>query len=257
MKQIKSNYGVKKHYFLCALPRAGNTFFASLMMQNKKIAVTANSITLDLIHDISKLKDTEIFKNFPDEDPLDRAMINSYHGYYSNWNYEFILDRGPWGHPVNTFLLKYIIKEPKFVVLVRPVIEVIASFLKLEKPKNIHGRIENLMGPNGIISKNLFSIKSLIDSNQKNIIVKYDELVKNPENEIKRICNFLNIPEFKIDTNNIKPFRVNNFEYNDKVIGSIDTHTVKQEIEKENLNLIIDKLPKDIINLAKSAELFF
>lgn len=257
MRQLKSRYGIKKHSFLCGLPRAGNTLFASLMMQNKKIAVTANSITPDLIHQIHLLKDSEIFKNFPDEESIDRAMINAYHGYYSDWDYEFILDRGPWGHPLNTILLGYIFTDIKFVVLVRPVIEVIASFVKLEKPKNLHERIQNLMGPYGIISRNLHSIKSLIDTNQKHIVVKYNDLVEKPNIEINKVCTFLNIPNFDIDTENIKPFQINNMQYHDDKIGSINTHSLKEQIKKEDLTSIIKDLPQDIKDLAKSAELFF
>jgi len=257
MRQVKSRYGIKKHSFLCGLPRAGNTLFSSLMMQNKKIAVTANSITPDLIHQIYLLKQSEIFKNFPDEESIDRAMINAYNGYYSDWDYEFILDRGPWGHPLNTILLNYIFKELKFVVLIRPVIEVIASFVKLEKPKNLHERIENLMGPHGIISKNLFSIKSLIDTNQKHVVVKYNDLVKQPNTEVNKVCTFLNIPNFNVDIQNIKQFQINNIEYHDEKVGSINTHFLKSVIEKEDLTSIIRDLPQDVKDLAKSAELFF
>lgn len=257
MRQLKSRFGVKKHFFLCGIPRAGNTLFASLMMQNKKIAVTANSITPDIIHEIYLLKNREVFQNFPDEESIDRAMVNAYHGYYSDWDYEFILDRGPWGHPLNKTLLSYIFKELKFVVLIRPVIEVIASFIKLEKPKNIHERIEVLMGRYGIISGNLYSIKSLIDSNQKHVIVKYSDLVKQPNIEINKVCNFLNIPNFDIDVKNIKPFQINNIQYHDEKVGSINTHSLKSTIEKEDLTSTIKDLPQDVKDLAKAAELFF
>jgi hypothetical protein len=46
----------RKLFFLVALPRSGNTLFASIMNQNKEIAATANSITLEIMKDLHLLK---------------------------------------------------------------------------------------------------------------------------------------------------------------------------------------------------------
>ena len=39
----------RKFYYLCGLPRAGNTLFASLMNQNPTISATANSPVCSMI----------------------------------------------------------------------------------------------------------------------------------------------------------------------------------------------------------------
>ena len=49
MKHLNTENKDKQIYFLCAMPRSGNTLFASLMNQNPDIAVTANSITLEIM----------------------------------------------------------------------------------------------------------------------------------------------------------------------------------------------------------------
>ena len=51
----------KKLFFLVAMPRSGNTVFASLMNQNPEIATTANSITLEIMKDLFLLKETDVF----------------------------------------------------------------------------------------------------------------------------------------------------------------------------------------------------
>ncbi len=66
----------KKLFFLTGLPRAGNTLFASVMNQNPKIAVTANSITPDILWQTQKLKTNETFKVFPDERSMDNVLSN-------------------------------------------------------------------------------------------------------------------------------------------------------------------------------------
>ena len=41
-----------KFFFLIALPRSGNTLFASIMNQNPEIVCTGNSITLEIMKEL-------------------------------------------------------------------------------------------------------------------------------------------------------------------------------------------------------------
>ena len=52
----------RKLFFLIAMPRSGNTLFASVMNQNPEIAATANSITLEIMKDLFLLKRTDVFQ---------------------------------------------------------------------------------------------------------------------------------------------------------------------------------------------------
>ena len=56
----------KKLFFLVAMPRSGNTLFASIMNQNPELVVTANSITLEIMKDLFLLKETDVFLNYSD-----------------------------------------------------------------------------------------------------------------------------------------------------------------------------------------------
>ena len=47
----------KQLFFLVAMPRSGNTLFASVMNQNPDIAATPNSITLEIMKDLFLLKE--------------------------------------------------------------------------------------------------------------------------------------------------------------------------------------------------------
>ena len=88
MEQIKkNNYHLesqtRKIFFLLALPRSGNTLFGSIMNQNPDIAVTANSITLEIMKDIYLLKETDVFQNYPDHKSLDNVLSSVYHNLLS------------------------------------------------------------------------------------------------------------------------------------------------------------------------------
>ena len=83
------------------MPRSGNTLFASIMNQNPDVAVTANSITLEIMKELVLLKQDDTFKNFPDEQSLNNVMDAVYNLYYKDWNYKVIIDRGPVCTPGN------------------------------------------------------------------------------------------------------------------------------------------------------------
>ena len=70
----------KQLFFLVALPRSGNTLFASIMNQNPEIA--ANSITLEIMKDLFLLKETDVFQNYPDHKSLDNVLDVVYDTYY-------------------------------------------------------------------------------------------------------------------------------------------------------------------------------
>jgi len=97
---------MKKFFCLHGLPRAGNTLLGSIINQNPKVAVTANSIIADMLGELYMLKNTDIFKNFPDHKSFDNVTKSLIQKYYKDWPQEFIIDRAPWGVPINLKFLK-------------------------------------------------------------------------------------------------------------------------------------------------------
>ena len=121
---------MKKFFCLHGLPRAGNTLLGSIINQNPKVAVTANSVIADMLGELYMLKHTDIFKNFPDHKSFDNVTKSLIQKYYKDWPQEFIIDRAPWGVPINLKFLKKVQDEIKIIVLVRDVPEILASFIK-------------------------------------------------------------------------------------------------------------------------------
>jgi hypothetical protein len=234
-------------YFLCGLPRAGNTLLGSLLNQSKNVKVTANTILTDVIYQIELLKNYEIYNNFPDEESLNNILKNIFNNYYQDWNVDNIIDRGPWGTPINLKLLKKIIKKPKFIVLYRPVLECLASFIKIEKPTNVEKRCHQLMKDDGMIGKNLWSIKNIIKEKEDYILIHYKDFIKNPNENIKKMFNYLNIEFKNLKFNNFKKFSVNNISYNDSIY-KVKLHDIRTDKIKLNKYKIEDYLPSNIIN---------
>jgi len=237
---------MKAYYFLSGLPRSGNTLLGSLINQNPKVSVTANTILTDVMYQLYLLKDYEIYKNFPDEKSLNNIIKNVFNNYYKDWKAEFIIDRGSWGTPTNLELLKSIIKKPKFIILYRPVLECIASFIKIEKPINVEEKCHQLMQSEGMIGKTLWSIKNLIKEKENYIIIKYSDLINEPLNQINKIYKFLNIDKFNHKLNNFDKFSINNIEYDDSILNS-PLHKIRTDKIELNKYNIEDYLPSNII----------
>ena len=152
----------KNFYFVCGLPRAGNTLLGTLINQNSNISFGPNSVLAEILYQISLVRTTEAFKIFPDEKSFDNLLNGVLNSYYKDFTAKNILMRAPWGTPANLFILKSMIEEPKFIILYRPVLECLASFIKVENPINIESRCDQLISKEGIIGKNLWSIENII-----------------------------------------------------------------------------------------------
>ena len=256
---------MKDIFFLHGLPRAGNTVFGSIINQNKNVAVTANSICSEIINEIYSLQKTDIFKNFPDYGSLQNVTKNVFNNYYKDWKQDYIIDRAPWGYPKDLKFLKLIKQDIKIIVLVRDVIEVLGSFLAWSEKelssfvnqyaaKTREEKCHMLMNKEGQLIKELIGIKHLLDYQPKEMyhVVDFNNLVKNTENTINSVYDFLGIPKYKHDFNNIGQFKVNNMNYDDTIMGK-GLHTLKEGAisnYKEDYDAY-DIVPKSIIDTYK------
>mgnify|MGYP003679296126 FL=1 len=235
-----------ENYFLCSLPRAGNTILGSILNQSKDIRLTANSILPEIIYQLYLIKQDQLFTNFPDHNSYDNIIHNIFNNYYKNWNVNNIITRGTWGTPVNLHLLKSIIKKPKFIILYRPVLECLASFIKIEKPINVELRCSQLLNKKDIIGKSLWSIKNIIQNKEDHIVIQYKDLVINTNDTLKKIFNYLEVEFENINTNNLKQFNTNGISYDDSVLP-FDLHTIRTDKIKLDDYKIEDYLPTNII----------
>ena len=206
--------------------------------------------------DLYLLKQTDVFLNYPDHGSLDNVMDSVYDNYYKDWPQEYIIDRGPVMAKGNFALMQKHFKRPfKCIVLVRDLLDVLASFMKwyTENPNsfiNRHGlkndeeKLSTLMNKGGGLAKELEAIKNAY--NYPNIchFVKYDDLVARPKEEIQKIYQFLEIPFFNHQFQDLKQININGIGYDDRIVGT-NMHTIRTVVRKE-YNSYRDKLPERI-----------
>lgn len=245
---------MKDIYFLSSLPRAGNTLLGSIVNSNKNIKCTANSIVPSILDELFKLKKTSAFKNFPDHESLDNVIKNVFNKYYENWNVDIIIDRSAWGTPDNLNYVHHIIKNPKFIILIRPVLECISSFVRLEVEAGIDKNaikdyVYSLMDiDTGVIGKYLLSIENIIRTKQNYKIFHYKDLVNNTDSFLKDLSEYVKVDIKK--PKELKQFSVNNIKYDDSVYQQ-NLHTIKTESIESSKYDVIKYIPKEIIERYK------
>ena len=247
----------KKLFFLTAMPRSGNTLFASIINQNPEIAATPNSITLEIMKNLFLLKETDVFKNYPDYKSLDNVLNFVYDNYYRDWTQRVIIDRGPVMTSGNFLLMqKHFKRIFKCIVLLRDLMDVLASYMQWYTEnldafpnkfnlKNDEEKLNMLMNKEGAIAKNLEAIKNSYNYPNLCHYVKYDDLVAQPEQEFRKIYKFIDEPYFNHRFDNLDQITVNGLSYDDTIVGS-NMHKLFDGPVRKVYNPYIEKIPQRI-----------
>ena len=262
LKQLKNQYFQDSHqrdkklFFLVSMPRSGNTLFSTVMSQNPKIAATANSVTLEIMKDLFLLKQTDVFQNFPDHKSLDNVSDVVFDTYYKDWPQEIIIDRGPVMTPNNFELVKKHYKRPfKCIILLRDLMDVLASYMQwyTENSDSFVNKLGTsddeklgmVMNKDGAIAKELEAIKNAYNYPDICYFVKYDDLVANPEQEFRKIYEFMEEPYYPHYFENLQTLSINGMKYDDTALGS-NMHKLFDGPVRKVYNPYIEKIPERI-----------
>ena len=254
---------IKKYYFLSGLPRSGNTLLSAILNQNPDIYSSPLSPMVQILSNYDNiLKTEESAIKIKNKDNLIRFGKNLISNYYSEINKKIIFDRSKvWAIPENLEnIKKYVDPNPKILFTVRPIIEILASFINiLPKDSYIDLEMKNsywwskeylskndnicdfLMRPYGQIDNTLFSLSEILKQENKNnvCVINYNNLIKNPKQIMEDVYNFLEVPYFKHDFNNIIKL-----EDEDSFMPGhpIDLHKIRPTLSK------ISKDPNDVLS---------
>lgn len=245
---------MKTFFFDAGLPRSGSTLLSAILNQNPKIYASPLSPVFELMYTIQECFQTsEQVKAYPKPECNFKIISSIPENYYSDTNKPFIIDKSrAWPGHVD-LIQKYITSNPKIICTVRNPLNILASFINLIH-KNSHqisfidrslikagilltddNRCDYLMSSSGIVFKSINEIAKLFYQQNQSYIhfIPYEELIENPEKEIQKIYNFLDLEQYKHDFNNINNiFRENDHE----VYGLSSMHEIKSIISKNDLN---------------------
>jgi hypothetical protein len=249
---------MKNIYFLCSLPRAGNTLLGSIVNSNKNIKLTPNSLSPDILYQLQKLKNSDLFKNFPNHKSLDNLISSALYEYYKDWDVDNIIDRSTWGTPGNLETIQNIFEKPKFIILLRPVVECIASLCKIEfengnrSMRNIQTYIDTFMNfEKGILGKSIWSIHNIIKTNQDYKIFYFKDLVNDTDKFLDDLSNFIGVKIKKPKL--LNQFNINGVYYQDEV-HTKNLHKIRTDCIKLDSYDLTKYVPLTTINQFKNFE---
>jgi len=239
----------KYEQFVClsGLPRSGSTLLTAILSQNPKIHSEGNSAVCQLMWDMLKSY------NINCKEQIDANQRQSTIGelissipeiYYNKIDKteKIIVDKcRSWTIPENVELLKnFIDKNIKIIVLERPIVEIVNSFVKLYQKNNIEFNVDNLLEPfKEPIMRSLNGVINAKKNNTDNtyLFISYKELIETPEETIRKIYDFCHWEPFQHDYKNI----VQKYPENDEMYGLTGFHDVFPEIKKNGCEIILNE----------------
>ena len=249
----------KTYHFLAGLPRSGNTLLSALFNQNPEIYSSPLSPAPALLWNMSEVMNKEESINRNVENLIkSEVFVSSFmDNFYKDVEKPVIIDRDKaWGTPSNLNLIKHFITpNPKIIFTVRDILEIIASFVQmnptwLKNEINQRGYYtsnyrssqdmlcDHIMSTNHDMDKSLLSLSSAFypENNGMFHIVEYSDLVFNPEETMSKIYNFLELPYYQHDFNNIKKIEVDN----DENVGlPKNLHDIRESLSQSSTDLDI------------------
>ncbi len=261
---------MKIHHFLTGLPRSGSTVLASILNQNPEVYVTPTSpmLNVSVAMQTAWRDDPTVKANYYEEQArnLTKAILPAY---WQHRHESIILDKGRgWSKnmPTASVLFGYPMKA---ISVERDLPSIMASWLTLlhKNPNNFAERNvrmkgfiandENLMAEMWFhMVKECMEGKAQLrqDAPGQFIVINYDDLVNNPKNELLKITEFLNLPEWNYQFKNI----INNTVDDDLIAwGLAGLHTIRPKLEKtaKDPRLVLgDILFERFVDLAKQYE---
>jgi hypothetical protein len=100
------------------------------------------------------------------------------------------------------------------------------------------------MNKDGAVAKDLEAIKNSYNYPSLCHYVKYNDLVAQPEKEIRKVYQFMGLPYFNHKFEDLQQVEVNGMKYDDTIVGK-NMHNIRSIVRKVH-NPYIDKIPESI-----------
>lgn len=242
----------KKLYFLAGMHRSGNTLLSSILNQHPDIYSSPIGPLCEYMWLVHNSTHESAMINIYDY--RKKQLISKMHeSYYFDIDKPVVIDRDKnWGHPENLKMLKkYISEQPKIIYTVRPIAEVLASTIVIQKDiiamelaidgwkfnndLSYNDNVcEYLMNPNHQLMRTLEGLYSIKNKDNSGIfhVVEYKDMISAPQETMNKIYEFLSLDKFNNDFNNIKKIE----EYDELAGGLVeDMHVIRPTISKSNI----------------------
>ncbi len=222
---------------LSGLPRTGSTLLSAILSQNPEIHAEGNSAVCQLMWDMQQsVVNSEQIKA-SNKNVLDALVKPIPHTYYADVTKPIVVDKcRSWTLPANVEMLnRYFDSTPKVIVLVRPLVEIVASFMALRKTNKWQdldiGLLDDGSEP---IMRSLAGVEwARKNNNGEFLFITYDELVDDTQTSLDRIYGHCDWQPFAHNLDNI----VNQHKENDAIYGLVGQHDIRSQISRRTVDI--------------------
>ena len=228
------------------MPRSGSTLLQNILGNNPEIYATPTSPLFEYIKCVQKAYTQSPTVKAQDEEEMKASLLNfaryGVHGFFDALTDKpYVIDKSR-GWAVNRQLITAFYPKPKIVCMVRDLVDILASMEKNyvkhidkyeEGMETLNARIGSWMNPkNRPVGHTLANLKEVfVKGYAKNILfVRFEDLCANPEKQMRRIHEYLDVPYYYYDFNNIQQVT----HENDKFHGKYGDHKIKPQITRVN-----------------------
>ena len=171
------------------------------------------------------------------KDLTDKLVKPIPHTYYSDVKKPIVVDKcRSWTLPANMQMLnRYFDDTPKVIVLVRPLVEIVASFMSLRKENGWQDLEAGLLDDGSEpIMRSLAGVEwARKNNNGEFLFVTYDELVDDTQATLDRIYEHCGWQAFEHNLDEI----VNTHKENDDVYNLVGQHNVRSQISRRTVDI--------------------
>lgn len=236
---------IEQFVALSGLPRTGSTLLSSILSQNPNIHAEGSSAVCQLMWDMQQSVVNSEQMKASKKNLINELVKPIPHIYYNDVRKPIVVDKcRSWTLPANMEILhRYFDNKPKVIVLVRPLVQIVASFMSLRKANGWTdleaGLLESGSEP---IMRSLAGVEwARKNNNGEFLFITYDQLVDDTQATLKRIYEHCGWETFKHDLNNIK----NLYPDSSDVNFLVGLHDVRPQVSRRTVNV---ELSNDLLD---------
>ena len=249
---------------MCGLPRTGTTLLSAILSQNASVYLSPQSDLSEHLRNAhqytSEVRELGVLSG--QRDNLIKGIPAAFYGGDSG---KTVIDKSrSWGNPYFLRLLTKVLGEsPRILCPVRPLVEVMASFInKAQQNPDINyidqkmvtedflpywrkplddARVDWLLSTNGLLQTSMLSVASAYKDETARMfhIYTYSDLVNNPIETINGIYRFLGLEPYP---HNFDVIPKAEYHADFEVLGIPDMHTVRSTLQ------VTSPRPEDVLS---------
>lgn len=217
---------VEKIFFQCSLPRSGSTLLQNLLAQNPDFYATPTSGLIEIFLNARNVYSNNIEFKAQDisvVEPAFKALCKE--GMFAYFNAitdkKYVIDKSR-GWSVTYDFLNWYYPNPKIIIMVRDLRAIVASMeKKWRQHQNIDAGLQNwnelknttvdkridhflLQAPPLAVSIDVLYDTILRKLSKKCLFIKFENFTSNPQREMERVYEYLELPFYQHDFNNVE-----------------------------------------------------